>query len=148
MHRDKFLIIKPTRCTNFWKFYSGRKLYIFQTVPLSIIRSFHCTHSNGICHTGLLTACSQAVSKPVRTAVCTVENSWWGTEELSKTSRDSFQDKYFEKLVHLVASIVRKILFFHLIWAVQLLWSLVPDVQVSSITINYNMVWYSMLWYC
>ena len=66
------------------------KLYMFRTVPLSIIRSyslytqqwyvvqvcrqllsgirmelqflcpssgvFHCTHSNGICHTGLLTA--------------------------------------------------------------------------------------------
>jgi len=29
-----------------------------RTVPLSIIRSFfYCTHSNGICHTGLLTAC-------------------------------------------------------------------------------------------
>ena len=26
---------------------------------------FHCTQGNGICHTGLLTACSQAVSKPV-----------------------------------------------------------------------------------
>ena len=26
---------------------------------------FHCTHSNGICHTGLLTAGEQAVSKPV-----------------------------------------------------------------------------------
>ena len=39
---------------------------MFQTVPLSIIMSFfffHCTHSNGICHTGLLTACEQAVSK-------------------------------------------------------------------------------------
>ena len=33
---------------------------MFRTVPLSIIRSFfHCTHSNGICHTGLLTACEQ-----------------------------------------------------------------------------------------
>ena len=32
---------------------------MFQTVPLSIIRSFHRTHSNGICHTGLLTACEQ-----------------------------------------------------------------------------------------
>jgi len=32
---------------------------MFQTVPLSIISSFHCTHSNGICHTGLLTACEQ-----------------------------------------------------------------------------------------
>ena len=32
---------------------------MFRTVPLSIIRSFHCTHSNGVCHTGLLTACEQ-----------------------------------------------------------------------------------------
>jgi hypothetical protein len=49
---------------------------MFRTVPVSIIRSFHCAHSNGVCHTGLLTAveldqdipfwsCSQAVSKPV-----------------------------------------------------------------------------------
>jgi len=39
VHRDKFLIIKPTRCTNFSKFYFGMKLYVFRTV-LSIIRSF------------------------------------------------------------------------------------------------------------
>jgi len=32
---------------------------MFRTVSLSIIRSFfYCTHSNGICHTGLLTAAS------------------------------------------------------------------------------------------
>jgi len=36
-----------------------KNLYMFRTVPLSIIRSFHCTHSNGVCHTGLLTACEQ-----------------------------------------------------------------------------------------
>ena len=44
-----FLIIEPTRCTNFLKFYFEMKLYMFQTVPLSIIRSFSL----------------QAVSKPV-----------------------------------------------------------------------------------
>jgi hypothetical protein len=34
---------------------------MFRTVPLSIIRSFflYCTHSNGVCHAGLLTACEQ-----------------------------------------------------------------------------------------
>jgi len=37
---------------------------MFRTVPLSITRSF--SRSNGICHTGLLTAFEQAVSKPVR----------------------------------------------------------------------------------
>ena len=39
-HRDKFLITEPTRCTNFSKFYFWKKLYMFRTVPLSIIRSF------------------------------------------------------------------------------------------------------------
>ena len=36
---------------------------MFRTVPLSIV-SFHCTHYNDVCHTGLLTACEQhSVSK-------------------------------------------------------------------------------------
>jgi hypothetical protein len=99
---------------------------MFRTVPLSIIRSFYCTHSNDVCHTRLLTAveqdqdvpswsCLQTVSKPVccqqtcmtyTIAVCTVKNSWWWTEELSETCRDSFQDK-FEKLVYLVGFVIR-----------------------------------------
>jgi len=32
---------------------------MFRTLPLSIIKSFHCTHSNDICHTGSLTVCEQ-----------------------------------------------------------------------------------------
>ena len=32
---------------------------MFRTVPLSIIRDFHCIHNTGICHTGFLTACEQ-----------------------------------------------------------------------------------------
>jgi len=33
---------------------------MFRAVPMSIIRSFSLhTHCNGICHTGLLTACEQ-----------------------------------------------------------------------------------------
>jgi len=39
VHRDKFLTIKPTRCTDFSNYY-GLKIYMFRTVPLSIIRSF------------------------------------------------------------------------------------------------------------
>jgi len=46
---------------------------MFRTVPLSIISSFSLyTHNNGICHIRLLTASSQAVSKPVCIAVCKV----------------------------------------------------------------------------
>jgi hypothetical protein len=41
------------------------------------------------------------------TAVCTVKNVWWWTEELSETCRVSFQNK-FEKFVHLVGFIIRK----------------------------------------
>jgi len=44
----------------FLKFTRGMKLYLFRTVPLSVFRRFHCTHSNGICHTGLQTASEQA----------------------------------------------------------------------------------------
>jgi hypothetical protein len=40
-------------------------------------------------------------------AVCTVENSWWWTEELSETCRISFQNKNSVKLVHLVGSVIR-----------------------------------------
>jgi hypothetical protein len=36
---------------------------------------------------------------------CTVNNSWWWTEELYETCRVSFQNK-FEKLVHLVVFII------------------------------------------
>jgi len=43
---------------------------------------FHCTHNNGIRHTGLLT---------YTIAVCTVKNSLWWTEELTETCRVSFQ---------------------------------------------------------
>jgi hypothetical protein len=53
----------------------------------------------------------QAVSKPVLVwhiplLRVTVENSWWCTEELSETRGVSVQNKNFEKLVHLVGSII------------------------------------------
>jgi len=38
-------------------------LYIFRTVPLSTIRNFS-LYGNGVCHTGLLTACEQNHSHP------------------------------------------------------------------------------------
>jgi hypothetical protein len=82
VHRDKFLIIEPTRCTNFSKWWN---ILI------------------------LLASCQQTCMT-YTTAVCAVENSWWWTEELSETCRVLFQNKYFEKLVHLVGSIIRNFL--------------------------------------
>jgi len=50
------------------------KLYMFRTVPLSS-GVFHCTHSSGIRHTGLLTASCQQTCMTYTIAVCTVKNS-------------------------------------------------------------------------
>jgi len=59
VHRDKFLIIKPTRCTNFSNLFLEWKSTCFGQFLCSSSGVFHCTHSHGICHTGLLTACEQ-----------------------------------------------------------------------------------------
>jgi hypothetical protein len=78
---------------------------MFWTVPLSVIRSFSLYTQQW--YTSYQFADSlQDVSKTVCIVVCTVKNSWWWTEELSKTCRVSVQNK-FEKLVHLVGFIVR-----------------------------------------
>jgi len=79
VHRNKFLIIKPTRCTNFSYLFLEWNSTRFGQFLCPSSGVFHSTHSNGICHTGLLTACeqdqdvtavpswscSQPVSKPV-----------------------------------------------------------------------------------
>jgi len=73
VHRDKFLIIKPTRCTNFTDLFLEWNSTCFRQFlgPSSAI--FHCTHSSGICHLGYADSLQagafalalQAVSKPV-----------------------------------------------------------------------------------
>jgi len=58
-----FLIIKPTRYTDFSNLFLELNSTYFGHFLCPSAGVFHCTHSNGICHTVLLTACSQAVSK-------------------------------------------------------------------------------------
>ena len=80
---------------------------MFRKVPLSIIRAFHCTHSNDICHTGLLTACEQDQDRT--NSVLILLTSCVYSEKLLIMDRGTVQ-KYvelysknkFEKLVHLV----------------------------------------------
>ena len=43
----------------FLKFIIGMKLYMFGQFLCPSSGVFQCTYSNGICHTGLLTACEQ-----------------------------------------------------------------------------------------
>ena len=101
-----FLIIKPTRCTNFSNlFLEWNSKYFGQFLcPASGV--FHCTHNNGLRHTGLLTACEQEQMLRLTSyqqtcmtytiAVCTVKNSWWWTEELSEICRVSFHELLWE----------------------------------------------------
>jgi hypothetical protein len=57
MHHDKFLTIKPTRCTNYSNLFLEWNSACFRQFLCPPSGVFYCTHSNGVCHTGLLTAC-------------------------------------------------------------------------------------------
>jgi len=100
-----FLTIKPTRCTNFSNLFLEWKSTCFGQFLCPSSGVFHCTHNNGICCTGLLTACEEDQGDPAlllascqqncmtyTIVVCTVKNSWWWTKELSETCRVSFQE--------------------------------------------------------
>jgi hypothetical protein len=117
-----FVINKPDAIIS--QVYFGMKLYLFRTIPLSIIRSYSLytqqwymsyrqlsssrirmeLHRSSILI--LLASCLQT-SMTYTSAECTVNNSWWWTEELSETSRVSFQNK-LERLVHLVGLLQSK----------------------------------------
>jgi len=49
-----FLIIKPTGCTNFSNLFLEWNCTCFGHFLCTSSGDLHCTHSNGICHTGLL----------------------------------------------------------------------------------------------
>ena len=69
----EFLIIKPTRCTNFSNLFLKWNSKCFGQFLCPSSGVFHCTHSNGICHTRLLTAAScQQTCMTYTIAVCTV----------------------------------------------------------------------------
>ena len=123
VHRDKFLIIKPTRCTNFSNLFWNETLHVsdsssvhhqefftVHTVMVYVIQVFWQLASRIRMERSsiliLLASCQQTCIT-YTIAVCTVKSSWWWTEELSETCRVSFQNK-FEKLVHLVGFIIRK----------------------------------------
>jgi hypothetical protein len=96
---------KPTRCTNFSNLF-WNEIYMFRTVPLSIIRSLALYTKQWYVSYRFAESLragseSQQNSMTYNIAVCTVKNFSWLTVELSETYRVSFQNK-FEKLVHLI----------------------------------------------
>jgi hypothetical protein len=56
---EKFLTIKPTRCTNFSNLFLEWNSTCFGQLLCPSSGVFHCTHSNVIWPTSLLTACEQ-----------------------------------------------------------------------------------------
>jgi len=94
---------------SFLQFIFGIKLYMFRTVPLSIISSLELYTQQWYMSyrfADSLLASSQQTFMTYTVAVRTVLNCWWWTEELSETCRFLFQNK-FEKLVHLIGFIIR-----------------------------------------
>jgi hypothetical protein len=121
VHRDKFLIIKRTRFTNFSNLFLEWNYTCFGKFLCPSSRVFHCTHNNGICHTGLLTACeqdqdgtswpcSQIVNKPVwHIPLLCVQWKIFDYGQRNFPKHVEFHSKNkFEKLVHLVGFIIRK----------------------------------------
>ena len=67
------LIIKPPRCTDFSNLFWNETLHVSGSFSVHHQEFFHCTHSSGICHTGLLTASCQQTCMTYTIAVCTVK---------------------------------------------------------------------------
>jgi hypothetical protein len=89
-----FLIIKPTRCTNFSNLFLECNSTCFGEFLCPSSGIFHYTHSNGICLTGLL--CVQ----------------WKTPDDGQKNCPKHVELHYknkFEKFVHLVGFIIRNL---------------------------------------
>jgi len=111
VHRVKFLIIKPTRCTNFSNLFLEWNSTCFGQFLCPSSGVFHCYTQQWYLsyrfadslRAGsewnililpiliLLASCPQTCMT-YTIAVCTVKNSWWWTEEHSETCRVSFQE--------------------------------------------------------
>ena len=64
VNRDKFLILKPTRCTNFSNLFWEETLHVSDSSSVHN-QEFSTVHAAiGICHTGLLTAHEQDQAEP------------------------------------------------------------------------------------
>jgi hypothetical protein len=79
----------------FLKFILEMKLYMFRTVPLSIIRSFSLYTQQWYMSYRFADSCQQTCMT-YTIAVCTMKNSWWWTEELSETCGVSFREYIWE----------------------------------------------------
>ena len=114
------------------------KLYMFRTVPLSVVRSsslytqqwfmsYRFADSlragSGCSVLILLTSCQQTCMK-YTIAVCEVKNFWWWTAELYETCRVLFQNKIV-KSVHLFGFVISN-------YTDSLYWETTPVCHISA----------------
>ena len=109
-------MIKPARCTNFSNLFLELKSTCFGQFLCPSSGVFHCTHSNGICHTAceqdqdvLSWSCSQAVSKSVWhiPLLCVQWKTADGEHRNCPIHVEFYYKNKFEKLVYLVGFIIR-----------------------------------------
>ena len=117
--------MKPTRCTNSSNLFLEWNSTCFGQFLCPSSGVSHCIHSNGICHTGLLTtceqdqdgpavpswSCSQAFSKPVWhiPLLCVQWKTPHDGQRNCPKHADFHSKNKFEKLVHLVGFIIRNL---------------------------------------
>jgi hypothetical protein len=152
-----FFIIKPTRLSNFSNLLLEWNSTCFEQFLCPSSGVFHCTHSSGICHTGLLTVCKrdQSWSWSLLQAVSIKNNCG----KQCKTPDDGqgncpkhveFHSKNkFEKLVHLVGFITSNLTQCTVTWTSNAIgvYCLMGRCETVYININYNLIWVHFLEY-
>jgi hypothetical protein len=99
-----FFMVKPIRRINFSNLFWNKTLHILDSSSVHHQELF--TVHSGFSSLILLDSCLRTCMT-YTIVECTVNNSWWWTEELSETCRVSFQNE-FEKLVRLNSFIIKK----------------------------------------
>jgi hypothetical protein len=74
-YMEMFPVIKPTGCTSFSNLFLERNSTYFGQFLCPSSGVLHCTRSNGIFHTGLMTACEQDQDGTYAIAVYAVKNT-------------------------------------------------------------------------
>jgi hypothetical protein len=110
---SQFLIIKPTRCTYFSNLFLEWNSTCFRQFLCPSSEVFHCTHSNGICHTGLRQLVSRIRMELTTPLLCI---QWKipddGQSKRLKHVEFHFKNK-FENLMHLAGFIIRNFKMMH-----------------------------------
>jgi len=105
------LIIKPTRCTNFSNLFFGIKLYMFWTIPLSIIRNFSLYTQQSYMSYRFGDSCKWHPACSCHQTCMYLLSVQWKTPDHAQRNclkRGEFYSiNNFEKLLHLVGFIIR-----------------------------------------